>query len=146
MFNTDMTKMFDPQAITKNMQQMMDFSSFASNSKHTAETMKTLSSILADTWSTCTDKQTKMAQHTMEECVECMRDLSSAKSIEDYMAKQATWMKKSAEASQSNAQELANTLQKGQTQCTDIIGKMVSANMDWAKNVGQAVSNPSSKK
>lgn len=137
MFPQDFTKMFDPQTITQNMQSFMNMNAFASNSQQAMSNMKELSALMAGTWSAMTDKQTKMAQHAMEDCIECMRDLSTAKSMEDYMSKQATWVKKAAEASQTNAQELASTLQKGQTQATDLIGKMVTSSMEWAKQSTQ---------
>jgi phasin family protein len=132
-FNTDFTKLFDSQAMAKNMQQFMDFSSAAKNGKQNLETFKKISGILADTYSTCAEKQMKMAQDAMEDCAESMRDFSSAKGVEDVMARQTEWTRKCAEKAQNNAQELAEVMQKGQSQCTDIIGKMMMASMEWSK-------------
>jgi phasin family protein len=75
----------------------------------------------------------KMAQEAMEDCVEGMRDLSSAKGMEEFMGRQTEWTKKCAERAQSNAQELAEVMQKGQSQCSDIISKMMMASMEWSK-------------
>ncbi|HEX2859591.1 MAG TPA: phasin family protein [Alphaproteobacteria bacterium] len=130
----DFAKLFDPQAFTKNVQQFWDFNKAAKGSTQNLETLKKISGILADTYSTCTEKQMKMAQNAMEECVENVRELSTAKGMEEFMSRQAEWTRKCAETAQSNAQELAEVVQKGQSQCSDIISKMVLANVEWSKN------------
>jgi phasin family protein len=132
-FNADFSKLFDPQAFAKNMQQFIDFSNAAKSSKQNYETFKKISGVLADTYSTCAEKQMKMAQEAVEDCVEGMRDLSSAKGMEEFMGRQTEWTKKCAEKAQSNAQELAEVMQKGQSQCNDIISKMMMASMEWSK-------------
>jgi phasin family protein len=139
MFNPDFQKMFDPQAFTKSMQQFMDFNGAARNSKQGYETWKKIGGIVADTYSTCAEKQLRMAQGAMEDCIEGMRELSTAKGMEDFMARQSEWTKKCAEKVQSNAQEMAELMQKGQSQCSDLISKMMMGSMEWAKGFQQNV-------
>jgi phasin family protein len=74
----------------------------------------------------------------MEDCIGMMRDLSTAKGLEDYMQKQAKYSQKCAEKAQSAAQELAQQWQKTQTPCTDLISKQLMQCMDWAINSGPA--------
>jgi phasin family protein len=132
---TDFTKMFDPQNLTQNMAQtftqtmskMMDFTQAAQSSQSQMESYKKLSSIWADTYNQCTQQQAQMMQGAMEDTIEAMRDLSTCKGMEDMVSKQAEWSRKTAEKCQSNAQDLASTLQKGQTQCQDVISQMMQA-------------------
>ncbi|RYG61839.1 MAG: phasin family protein [Alphaproteobacteria bacterium] len=134
MFTPDFTKLFDPNQYTQNMQKFFDWNGTLSTSKQSIECMKQVNTIVADTIATCTEKQFKFAQSTMEDCVETMRDLSSSKGIEDYMTKQSEIAKRSAEKAQSIAQEIATCWQKSQSQCTDIIGQQLSQTMDWSKS------------
>lgn len=137
----DFSKMFDPQAMAKNVQQWCDFNGMAKNSRQNYETFKKISNILVDTYSTCTEKQVKMAQEAMEDCVEGMRDLAGAKGMEELMNRQTEWSKKCAERAQSNAQELAEVMQKGQAQCTDMISKMLASSMEWSKSMMPAATH-----
>lgn len=148
MFNNDFTKMFDPSQFTQytqnyaqNMQKFFDWTSTASASKQNFETMKQVSSIVTDTIANCTEKQFKFAQSTMEDCIETMRDLSTAKGIEDYVAKQTEVSKRSAEKAQACAQEIANQWQKTQAKCTDIIGQQLSQSMEWGKSMTNSAIN-----
>lgn len=140
MFTPDFSKMFDPSqyttAMQQNMQKFFDFSNAMSASKNNLECMKQVNSIVTDTIATCTEKQFKFAQSTMEDCVETMRELSTAKGMEDYVAKQTEISKRSAEKAQACAQEIANQWQKTQSQCSDIIGQQLSQTMEWSKSSG----------
>lgn len=133
MSTPDFTKMFDPSSYTQTMQKWFDYSQALSSSKQNIETCKKVSTIMADTLSTCTEKQFKYAQSTMEDYIEALRELSTAKGVEDYMQKQATLSQKTAEKCQSCAQEIASQWQKSQAQCTDIISKQFSQGWDWSK-------------
>jgi phasin family protein len=136
MFNTqDFTKMFDPQAYAQNMQKWCDLSNAVSASKQGTEVMKKVSTMLADTFSTCTEKQFKYAQSAVEDCIEAVRDLSAAKGVEDYMAKQAEFSKKFSEKAQTVAQDIASQWQKTQTQCTSLISQNLAQGADWAKSM-----------
>lgn len=134
MFNTsDFTKMFDPSQYAKNMQKMWDLSQAATASTQNMETMKQVGTILTNTVSTCTEKQFKFAQQAMEDCIECLRDLSSSKGMEDYVQKQAEISKRSAEKAQSLAQEITSQWQKSQSQCSDLLSKQMSQTAEWGK-------------
>lgn len=149
MFTPDFTKLFDPNQYTQNMQKFFDLSSTmtstASASKQNLECMKQVNSIVTDTIATCTEKQFKYAQSTMEDCIECMRELSTSKGIEDYMSKQAEIAKRSAEKAQSMAQEIATCWQKSQSKCTDILGQQLSQTMEWSKTATNGGFTTSSK-
>lgn len=134
MFNTDFSKMFDPSQYAQNFQKMWDMSQVATASKQNMETMKKVGTIMADTLTTCTEKQFKYAQTAMEDCIEAMRELSTTKGMEDYMQKQAELSKRSAEKAQSCAQDIASQWQKSQSQCTDLISKQFSQATEWSKS------------
>lgn len=146
MFTTDFSKMFDPsqytQTMQQNMQKLFDWSSAMTTGKQNLECMKQVGSIVTDTIATCTEKQFKYAQSAMEDCIETMRDLSTAKGMEDYMAKQTEMSKRNAEKAQSMAQEIATQWQKTQAKCSDLISQQVSQTMEWTKS---ATSTSSSK-
>ncbi len=133
MFNNDFSKMFDPQQAAQAMQKLFDMNSAMSMSKQNMEVMKKVSSLWADTLSTCTEKQFKYAQSSMEDCIETMRELSTAKGMDDYMQKQAKLSQKVAEKAQVTAQDMAQQWQKTQAQCTDMIGKQMMQGMEWSK-------------
>lgn len=122
----DMQKMFDPaqaSQMMQSMQKMWDMNAV----EQQAETYKKLASIWGETFSTCYEQQMKMAQDAMQNSVECMKELSSAKGMEDMMAKQAEWTKKCGETCQSSAQTIAKTMQKGYQQASETITKAVSS-------------------
>lgn len=152
MFNTDFTKMFDPtqftQQYTQNMQKLFDWNSTMSSSLNASKTgmdvMKQVGNIVTDTIATCTEKQFKYAQSTMEDCVETMRELSTAKGMEDYVSKQSEISKRAAEKAQSVAQEIATQWQKTQSQCTDIISQQMSQGMEWSKSMANTAMNAAS--
>jgi|GEM_PF-4287103 len=145
MFNSDFSKMFDPSQYAQNIQKMCDMTQAMTASKQNMETMKKVSSIVADTVSTCTEKQFKYAQNTMEDCIECLRELSTAKGVEDYMQKQAEISKRTAEKCQSMAQDIASQWQKSQAQCTELLSKQMSNTMEWGKQFAGQTSGTSSK-
>lgn len=134
MFNSDFTKMFDPTTYAQNMQKLWDSSQALNAGKQNMEVIKKVGTIVADTVSTCSEKQAKFAQSTMEDCIEAMRELSTCKGVDEYMQKQAQLCQKAAEKSQSIAQDFASQWQKSQTQCADLIGKQVMQGMEWGKN------------
>lgn len=140
MFTPDFSKMFDTTQYTQNMQKMFDWtntmSAGQSSVKNSMELMQQVSNILTQTISTCTEKQFKYAQSTMEDCVETMRELSTAKGIEEYVGKQTEISKRCAEKAQSVAQDIASCWQKSQAQCTDIISQQLSQTMEWSKSSG----------
>lgn len=135
MFTPDFTKMFDPNQYTQNMQKFFDWTNAMSASKQNLEVMKQVGSIVTDTIASCTEKQFKFAQSTMEDCAETLRELSTVKGIEEYVSKQTEISKRSAEKAQSVAQEIANTWQKSQAKCSDIIGQQLTQNMEWSKSM-----------
>lgn len=147
MFTTDFSKMFDPsqytQTMQQNMQKLFDWSSAMSAGKQNLECMKQVGSIVTDTIATCTEKQFKYAQSTMEDCIETMRDLSTAKGMEDYMSKQTEMSKRNAEKAQSMAQEIATQWQKTQAKCSDLISQQVSQTMEWTKSATSTASSKS---
>ncbi len=142
MFTNDFSKMFDPsqytQTMQQNMQKFFDWSSAATSSKQNLEAMKQVGTIVTDTIATCTEKQFKYAQSTMEDCVEALRELSTAKGIEDYMSKQTEISKRSAEKAQSIAQEISTQWQKTQAKCTDIISQQTSQTLETFKSTATA--------
>lgn len=134
MFNTsDFSKMFDPSQYAKNMQKMWDLSQAATASSQNMEAMKQVGTIITSTVGNCTEKQFQYAQSAMEDCIECLRELSTAKGMEDYVQKQAEITKRSAEKAQSLAQEITSQWQKSQSQCTDIISKQLGQTAEWSK-------------
>lgn len=152
MMNPEFAKMFDPANYAQNfqttMQKMWDMNTAMSASmqagKQNMEIMKKVSTTIADTCSTCTEKQFKYAQSTMEDCIEAMRELGSAKGMEEYMQKQTQLSQKAAEKAQSCAQEMASYWQKAQSQCSDIISKQMMQGMEWGKQGSQEGSKRSS--
>lgn len=148
MFTPDFSKMFDPSQFTnqytQNMQKFFDWSSAMSASKQNIECMKQVGTIVTDTIAACTEKQFKYAQSTMEDCVENLRDLSSAKGIEEYVSKQTEISKRSAEKAQSVAQEIASQWQKTQAKCTDILSQQISQSMEWSKSVASSTNGRTS--
>ena len=145
MFNNDFSKMFDPQQAAQTWQKMFNMQSAVQSSQQTMEAMKKVSNLWAETMSNCTEKQMQYYQSSMEDCISAMRDLSSAKGIEDYMQKQAKLTQQYAEKAQSTAQELAQQWQKTQSQCTDIVGKQMMQSMEWGKNFTSYTTPPSGK-
>lgn len=135
MFNaTDFSKLFDPSQYSQNLQKMWDMSQAMSAGKQNMEVMKKVGTIVTDTVTTCTEKQFKYAQSAMEDCIESLRELSTAKGMEDYMQKQAEISKRSAEKCQTWAQEMAGQWQKSQAQCTDLISKQLAQSVEWGKS------------
>jgi phasin family protein len=129
---SDMTKMFDPQAMqnmSQQWQKYMDMNQALQTGKVGMDNLQQLSGMWAKTFTTCYEKQMKMCQGAMDDSIECLRDMSSAKGVEDIMSKQAEWSRKAAEKCQTSAQDLAKTLQTTQTECTDIISKMMVKNL-----------------
>jgi len=149
MFSPDFTKMFDPTQFTtnmsNNMQKFFDWNSTMTSTmsagKHNMEVMKQVGTIVTDTIATCTEKQFKYAQSTMEDCVETMRQLSTAKGVEEYMSKQSEISKRAAEKAQTVAQDIATQWQKTQSQCTDIISQQMSQGMEWSKSMASSAMN-----
>jgi phasin family protein len=145
MFNTDFTKMFDPsqytQSYTQNMQKFFDWTNTMSAGQQNMNTMKEVGTLLTSTISSCTEKQFKYAQSTMEDCIETMRELSTVKGMEEYMSKQSEISKRAAEKAQSVAQEIASQWQKTQAQCTDIIGQQMAQTMEWSKSMSNSVAS-----
>jgi phasin family protein len=129
----DMTKLFDPQAMTNAMQSMWNVQSASAYSKQQVDAMKKLSTLMTDTFSTCSEKQLKYVQSSMEDCIEAMRELATAKGIEEYMQKSAQLSQKNAEKCQSMAQDLSSQWQKSQTQCSELITKSMQQGMEAAK-------------
>jgi phasin family protein len=122
---TDMTKMFDPQTISQQWQKYMDMNQAMQTGKASMENWQNLSGMWAKTFTSCYEKNMKMCQTAMDDSIECLRDMSTAKGIEELMNKQAEWSRKAAEKCQASAQELAKTLQTTQTQCSDMMSKMM---------------------
>lgn len=145
MFTPDFTKFFDPNQYTQNMQKFFDWSNTASTSKQNIECIKQVNNIVTDTIASCTEKQFKFAQATMQDCVETMRELSTSKGIEDYMSKQAEIAKRSAEKAQSMAQEIATCWQTSQTKCSDIISQQLTQNVEWSKTATNSAINTATK-
>jgi phasin family protein len=145
MFTNDFSKLFDPQQAAQMWQKMFTMPTTMPNvmqsSQQTMDTMKQVSTMWAETMSSCTEKQMQYYKSSMEDCVSAMRDLSSAKGMDEYMKKQAALTQQAAEKAQSTAQELAQQWQKTQTQCTDIMSKQLMQGMEWAKTTtGQSSS------
>lgn len=132
----DYSKYFNPQAMTQaftqGMSQWMDMNQTMAASQKQMECWKQMGSTWSNCLSTCAEKQMKTAQSFMEQNIECMRELSTAKGVDELMTKQAEWSKKCTEQCQSTAQEMAETMQKTQSECTDIISKMISSTMEWS--------------
>lgn len=135
---TDMQKMFDPsqaagmmQTMQATMQKMWDSSAV----EQQAEATKKLASIWGETFAACYQQQATMAQQAVQSSVECMKELSTAKGMEDMMAKQAAWSKKCTETCQASTQAMASTVQKGIQQASETMTKvMTSASASSKKN------------
>lgn len=139
MFTNDFSKLFDPQQATQLWQKMFSMPNSSmpnamQGSQQAMETIKQVSSLWTETMSNCTEKQMQYYKSSMEDCVSAMRDLSSAKGMDEYMKKQAALTQQAAEKAQITAQDLAQQWQKTQTQCTDIMSKQLMQGMEWAKN------------
>lgn len=118
--------MFNPANANQMMQSMQKMWS-TDSAEQQAETIKKLTGIWSETFTSCYEQNMKMAQDAMQTSVECMKDMSSAKGMEDMMAKQAEWTKKCSETCQSSAQNLAKTVQKGSQQAIETITKAMSS-------------------
>ncbi|MFZ2587001.1 MAG: phasin family protein [Alphaproteobacteria bacterium] len=136
----DMQKMFDPAQASQMMQTWQNMWN-AGAVEQQAETTKKLASIWGETFASLYQQQATMAQQAMQTSVECMKDMSSAKGMEDMMAKQASWSKKCTETCQSSAQTMASTLQKGYQQATETITKAASCCNAGASSKPTAKSN-----
>lgn len=141
----DFAKYFDPNSYTQSFTKLFDVNSAVTASKEQAEAYKQLSTIWANTYSTCAQKQLQMTQAAVEDCIEAMRELSTSKGVDELVSKQTEWSRKASEKAQTNAQELAQCIQKGQTQSTDIISKLMQQNAEWTsksfQNTTQQASN-----
>jgi phasin family protein len=136
--NQDFTKLFDPSQVQQNMQQamqqwqkMMTMPQLMSSNNTGMETMKQVTNLWTETMSKCSEAQMQYCQSSMEDCIGAMKELSTAKGLEDYMQKQTKLTQKAAEKAQSTAQELSTQWQKTQTQCTDLISQAVMSGMSW---------------
>lgn len=129
-----MQQMWNLEEMNKSMQQWMDMQKMSEQlsqtSKQNMETWKQASSVMADTWNAYFERQLQMAQATMEESAEQMRELSSANGIEELMSKQSMFAKQSTETVQKNSQELAQIVQKGQQKATDLVSKQVAKSFE----------------
>lgn len=130
----DMSKMFDPQAASQMMQNFWNQQQWSQQ----AETYQQLSTLWAQTMTTCYQQHMEMAREAMESSAACLKDLSASQGIEELMSKQASWTKKATETAQSNAEKLAQTLQKSHIKATELMGKVVASGMDTAKATGKA--------
>ena len=124
----DMTKMFDPSQASQMMQSMQKMWD-SSVVEAQAETTKKLASIWGETFAACYQQQATMAQQAMQTSVECLKDMSSCKGMEEMMAKQAAWAEKSSKTCQVSAQSIASTVQRGYQQASETITKAVSSSM-----------------
>jgi phasin family protein len=136
----EMSKLFDPSQLQQNFQQMaqqwqkmMNMPQLMSHNQSGMDAMKQVSSLWADTVSKCSETQLQYCQSSMEDCIGAMKELSTAKGLEDYVQKQTKMSQKAAEKAQAAAQELASQWQKTQTQCTDLISQAVMQGMSWSK-------------
>lgn len=147
MFNSDFSKMFDPQQATQAWQNMMNMSSTMQQAMQSSQTnmeaMRKISTLWANTMSTCTEKQMQYCQSSIEDCVTAMRELSSAKGMEEYMQKQAKISQQCAEKAQSTAQELAQCWQQTSSQCTDVMSQQLMQTMPWAQGTSSSTSRSS---
>ena len=130
----DYSKMFDPQTISQNWQKAMDMGQAMQSSKASFDTWQNMSGMWAKTFTSCYEQNMKMCQGAMDDSIECLRDMSSAKGVDELMQKQAEWTKKATEKCQSNAQTLAQTMQACQNQCTDMITSMMAQNFQNGSN------------
>ncbi|MFN7163106.1 MAG: phasin family protein [Pseudomonadota bacterium] len=139
MFNSDFdfSKMFDPNQAAQAWQNMMTMNNSVQqamqSSQSSMEAMRKISTLWANTMSTCTEKQMQYCQSSIEDCMSAMRELSTAKGMEEYMQKQAKLSQQSAEKAQSTAQELAQCWQKTSTQCSDVMSQQLMQTMPWAQ-------------
>jgi phasin family protein len=140
----DMSKFFNAEQMTKAFQQNMDMRTVFSASQQSVEAMKKAGSVMADTMSTCLERQMQMLQNAMEDNINTMQEFSSAKGIEDLMNKQNQAARKAAEKAQKNSQELAQIVQKGQAKAADILAQQMAQAMDQVQKQQQA-SAPASK-
>lgn len=144
MFNSDFSKMFDPQQAAQTWQSMLSMNSnlqqAMQSSQSSMEAMRKIGTLWASTLSTCTEKQMQYCQSSMEDCVSAMRELSTAKGMDEYMQKQAKISQMCTEKAQSAAQDLAQCWQQTQTQCTDMMSQQLMQTMPWAQGTSQTSS------
>lgn len=127
---SDLVKMFDPISYSGSLSRYIDINQSITLGKSGIETWKKFSNIWFDTLTACADRQMKMYHSAIEDTIDCVKDMSTARGIEDLMGKQAEWGRKSAEKCQTVVSEIASTLQKGQSQCADITTKMVASTIE----------------
>jgi phasin family protein len=149
MFNSDFSKMFDPQQASQAWQNMMNMSGSVQQAMQSSQTnlesMRKMGTLWANTLSTCTEKQMQYCQSSMEDCISTMRELATAKGMDEYMQKQTKLSQQYAEKAQSTAQELAQLWQHTQTQCTDMLSQQLMQTMPWAQGANGSQSKSSSK-
>lgn len=141
---TNMQQMFDPSAATKMLQQFSDMSQFSSSSQKQAENMQKFYSVWTEACTSCGKQSTEMFQSAVADTIAFMREIGTAKTPEEAVKCQATFTKKCTETCQTNAQQLASTMQKAQTQCTDLITKWVSENIEATKSATKSMTNSTS--
>lgn len=145
---TNVSQMFDPTAATKMLQQFSDMSQFTTNSQKQAENMQKLYSVWTEACTSCGRQTAEMMQSAISDTIACMREIGTSKTPEEAVKTQATWTKKWTDTCQTNAQQLASTMQKAQTQSSDLITKWVSENIEAtksaSKNVAAAATSSSS--
>jgi phasin family protein len=141
---TNVSQMFDPTAATKMLQQFSDMTQFTVNTQKQAENMQKFYSFWTEACTSCGKQSAEMMQSAISDTIACMREIGTAKTPEEAVKTQATWTKKWTETCQTNAQQLAGTIQKAQTQCTDLITKMVSENIEATKSATSKMTSSSS--
>jgi phasin family protein len=139
-----MNKFFDAEQMAKAFQQNVDMKSILSASQQNMEAMKKAGSVMADTMSTCLERQMQMFQSAVEDNMNAMQEFSSAKGIEDLMSKQNQAARKAADKAQKNSQELAQLVQNGQAKAADILAQQMAQAMNQVQKQQQAAA-PSSK-
>lgn len=126
----DMTKFMNVEEFTKAFQSGWNMDSAINSSKESMDAMQQASTVMAETWSTCLERQMQMAQSSMQESVDAMKDLAASNGVEDLMNKQGSLARKTAEQAQANGQELAQVIQSGQTKVMDLMSKQVMKTLD----------------
>ena len=126
---SDMTKWMNPEEMAKMFQTSWNMQDAIESGKQNMEVVQKANSVLAETMSTCFERQVQMMQNSMQESVEAVKELTTAGSIEDLMNKQSVLARKTAEQAQMNGQELAQLIQKGQTKVMDMLSNQVMQNL-----------------
>lgn len=116
--------LFDAETLLKSMNLTM----VAETQKQNAETARQVSAMVSESLNMMASRQAQMAQQSIAETMEAVRDMSGSNDVDEYMNKQTTAMRTMAKHMQQNTRELTEIMTKTQTTAWSIFGAQMQQN------------------